>query len=69
MAHPAPLARPVEPPRLANPILDEDRIGFDAWLLPPLTPDPVEWTIRRCSVVAGPVALVAALAWFVVRIV
>jgi hypothetical protein len=41
--------------------LDGDRIGFDAWLLPPEAPVKYEAFIRQVSAAMGPILLVAAI--------
>lgn len=48
---------------------DADRIGYDAWLLPPSPPSATDRVVRRCSTAAGPVVFVVALAVFVQQIV
>lgn len=42
--------------------LDGDRIGFDAWLLPPEAPAKCEVLIRQVSVAMGPMLLASAIA-------
>lgn len=71
LPHPAEPAAPLDRPIMADrgDVLAGDRIDFDAWLLPPETPDRAERAIRFCSAAAGPVAFAAALVWFVGRIV
>lgn len=73
MARTASLAHPVEPLPLSggprsDPALAGDHIGFDAWLLPPEAPDPMERAVRLCSFAAGPLAFAIALAFVVSRI-
>lgn len=63
MPHPALLARAAEPIQDASG--DADRLGYDAWLLPPQPLSASDRMIRRCSIAAGPIAFVAALALFV----
>jgi hypothetical protein len=62
MARLSSLAHPLETLALSSDPLADDKIGFDAWLLPPEIPGPVEQAIRLCSIAAGPVAFAVALA-------
>lgn len=39
----------------------DDRIDFDAWLLPPEASDRIERVVHLCSAAVGPVMFAAAL--------
>lgn len=62
MAQLASLTRPVESKQFTSELTDDDHIGYDAWLLPPKSPDRAEQAIHACSVAAGPIAFIGALA-------
>jgi hypothetical protein len=64
----APATRPVRgtssnrKPAEVTPLygIDQDRLGFDAWLLPPLELSRGGWWVGRLSAASGPVLLTAA---------
>jgi hypothetical protein len=65
MASLASLPLPVEQPGTFEDPLVGDRIGYDAWLLPPKKLEPAERIIRFCSMLVGPVIFLAELALFI----
>lgn len=65
MASLASLPLPAEQPEISEDPLVGDRIGYDAWLLPPKELEPAERVIRFCSKLAGPVIFIVELALFI----
>jgi hypothetical protein len=69
MAKPASLAHSIEQPLLKDDCLADDRLDFDAWLLPCETPNRRERAVRLFSTASGPVigtiALACVIAWII----